>query len=62
MFLATVVDCRMREVIGWVMALIENAIRMGAGTICLDLGVIFHSDCTSTHLSKTLKSLEFASL
>ncbi len=68
LFLATVIDCHTREVIGWAMdhnyrtPLIANAIRMAAGNHHLTPGAIFHSDrgsnYTSSDFSKTLKSLD----
>jgi putative transposase len=65
LFLATVIDCHTREVIGWAMddnyrtPLIEEAIRMAATNHHLPAGAIFHSDrgsnYTSTDFGKTLK-------
>lgn len=67
LFLATVIDCHTREVIGWAMddhyrtPLIEKAIRMAATNRHLAPDVIFHSDrgsnYTSSDFSATLKSL-----
>ena len=67
LFLATVIDCHTREVIGWAMddnyrtPLIEEAIRMAAKNRRLDEGAIFHSDRGSNYTSAdygvTLKAL-----
>jgi transposase InsO family protein len=67
LFLATVIDCHTREVIGWAMdnhyrtPLIEEAIRMAATNHRLAAGVVFHSDrgsnYTSTDFGKTLRRL-----
>jgi transposase InsO family protein len=67
LFLATVIDCRTREVIGWAMddnyrtPLIEKAIRMAATNHRLDRDSIFHSDRGSNYTSAdyrtTLKNL-----
>jgi putative transposase len=68
LFLATVIDCHTREVIGWAMddhyrtPLIEKAIQMAATNHRLDPGAIFHSDrgsnYTSTDFGTTLKKLK----
>lgn len=67
LFLATVIDCYTREVIGWATAdnyrtpLIEKAIRMAATNHRLAPGAIFHSDrgsnYTSADFAQTLKRL-----
>lgn len=67
LFLATVIDCHTREVIGWAMddnyrtPLIEEAIRMAATNHDLAADAIFHSDrgsnYTSADYGKTLKQL-----
>jgi transposase InsO family protein len=67
LFLATVIDCHTREVIGWAMddhyrtPLIQQAIRMAATNHRLATGAIFHSDrgsnYTSTDFGTTLKDL-----
>lgn len=67
LFLATVIDCHTREVIGWAMddhyrtPLIEQAIRMAATNHPLSDDVIFHSDrgsnYTSSEFGVTLKKL-----
>lgn len=67
LFLATVIDCHTREVIGWAMAdhyrtpLIAEAIRMAATNHQLADGVLFHSDrgsnYTSADFGMTLKRL-----
>jgi putative transposase len=67
LFLATVIDCHTREVIGWAMAdhyrtpLIAEAIEMAATNHHLAADAIFHSDrgsnYTSTDFGKTLKDL-----
>jgi transposase InsO family protein len=66
-YLATVIDCHTRAVIGWAMddnyktPLIENAIRMAARNYTIAPDAIFHSDrgsnYTSARFGKTLKSL-----
>jgi putative transposase len=67
LFLATVIDCHTREVIGWAMAdhyrtpLIEEAIGMAATNHRLATDAIFHSDrgsnYTSTDFGKALQDL-----
>jgi putative transposase len=67
LFLATVIDCHTREVIGWAMddhyrtPLIEEAIRMAATNHRLAPGAVFHSDrgsnYTSADFGTTLKGL-----
>ncbi|MEV4179665.1 IS3 family transposase [Nonomuraea sp. NPDC049709] len=50
LYLATVIDCRSKAVLGWAMAdhyrtsLVKDAIRMAAGTGLLQPGAVFHSD------------------
>jgi transposase InsO family protein len=66
-YLATVIDCHTKAVIGWAMddnyktRLIEKAIRMAARNYELPAGAIFHSDrgsnYTSTQFGQTLQSL-----
>lgn len=66
-YLATVIDCCTKEVIGWAMddnyktPLIETAIHMAARNHDLAPGAIFHSDrgsnYTSQRFAETLKSL-----
>jgi len=66
-YLATVIDCHTKAVVGWAMGdnyktpLIENAIRMAARNYTLTPDAIFHSDrgsnYTSARFGKTLKSL-----
>jgi putative transposase len=66
-YLATVIDCHTKAVIGWAMddnyqtPLIEKAIHMAARNHALPLGAIFHSDrgsnYTSTQFANTLRSL-----
>jgi putative transposase len=68
LFLATVIDCHTREVIGWAMddnyrtPLIEKAIHMAATNHRLTVDTIFHSDrgsnYTSSDFGVTLKSLK----
>lgn len=68
LFLATVIDCHTREVVGWAMddhyrtPLIEAAIRMAVGNDRVEPGAIFHSDrgsnYTSTDFVATLKMLK----
>lgn len=56
-FLATVIDCHTKAVIGWAMdvnyktPLIEQAICMAARNYCLPQGAIFHSDRGSNYTS-----------
>jgi putative transposase len=67
LFLATVIDCHTREVIGWAMddnyrtPLIEKAIRMATVNHRVSRDAIFHSDrgsnYTSADYGTTLKSL-----
>ena len=67
-YLATVIDCHTKAVIGWAMddnyktPLIESAIEMAARNHRLAEGAIFHSDrgsnYTSTQFTKTLKRLK----
>jgi putative transposase len=66
-YLATVIDCSTKEVIGWAMGgnyrtpLIEAAIAMAARHYDLQPGAIFHSDrgsnYTSARFAKTLRGL-----
>jgi transposase InsO family protein len=66
-YLATVIDCHTKAIIGWAMddnyktPLIEKAIRMAARNYELPTGAIFHSDRGSNYTSKqfgqTLQSL-----
>ena len=56
-YLASVIDCASRKVIGWAMddhyrtPLITKAIRMAAGNLSLPEGAIFHSDRGSNYTS-----------
>jgi putative transposase len=66
-YLAMVIDCFSRKIVGWAMAdnyktpLIQEAIRMAARNLTLPSGAIFHSDrgsnYTSDDFAKTLKEL-----
>lgn len=66
-YLATVIDCHTKEVIGWAMddnyrtPLIERAIHMAARNYAIPPGAIFHSDrgsnYTSHQFAETLASL-----
>ena len=66
-YLATVIDCYSKKVIGWAMddnyktPLIEAAVRMAARNVALPPGAIFHSDrgsnYTSAQFGATLESL-----
>jgi putative transposase len=68
LFLATVIDCHTKAVIGWAMddnyktPLIAAAIELAARNCPLPAGAIFHSDrgsnYTSTEFAKTLRGLE----
>jgi putative transposase len=57
LYLATVIDCATRKVIGWAMddnyraPLITSAIRMAARNVTLPEGAVFHSDRGSNYLS-----------
>ena len=57
LYLALVIDCYSRKIIGWAMAdnyrtpLIERAIRMAAANVDLPPGAIFHSDRGSNYTS-----------
>jgi putative transposase len=67
LYLAMVIDCFSRKIVGWAMAdnyktpLIQDAIRMAARNLSLPSGAIFHSDrgsnYTSDDFAKTLKDL-----
>jgi len=67
LYLATVIDCATRKIIGWAMddnyktPLIKDAIRMAARNLDLPEGTIFHSDrgsnYTSGEFAKELKEL-----
>lgn len=67
LFLATVIDCHTREVIGWAMddhyrtPLLETAIRMAVGNGRVEQGAMFHSDrgsnYTSSRFGAALKQL-----
>jgi transposase InsO family protein len=66
-YLALVIDCFSRKIVGWAMddnyktPLIQQAIRMAAKNLSLPAGAIFHSDrgsnCTSEEFAKTLQEL-----
>ena len=68
LFLATVIDCHTKAVIGWAMddnyktPLIAAAVEMAARNCALPAGAIFHSDrgsnYTSTEFAKTLTGLK----
>ena len=57
LYLATVIDCHTKEVIGWATddnyktPLIETAIEMAAGNLDLPEGAVFHSDRGSNYTS-----------
>jgi len=57
LYLATVIDCATRKIVGWAMddhyrtPLIAKAIRMAARNIALPDGAIFHSDRGSNYMS-----------
>lgn len=67
-YLATVIDCHTKEVIGWAMddnyktPLIEAAVRMAARHYTLQPGAIFHSDrgsnYTSAQFAATLRGMD----
>jgi putative transposase len=56
-YLATVIDCHSKAVIGWAMAdhfrtpLISSALEMAAGRMKIESGAIFHSDRGSNYTS-----------
>jgi putative transposase len=68
LYLATVIDCATRKIIGWAMGdnyktpLIKDAIQMAARNLDLPEGAIFHSDrgsnYTSGEFAKELKELK----
>jgi transposase InsO family protein len=68
LYLATVIDCATRKIVGWAMddnyktPLIKDAIRMAARNIDLPEGAVFHSDrgsnYTSGEFAKALKELK----
>lgn len=68
LYLATVIDCATRKIVGWAMddnyktPLIKDAIRMAARNIDLLQGAIFHSDrgsnYTSGEFANTLRELK----
>ena len=57
LYLATVIDCATRKIVGWAMddnyrtPLIKEAIRMAARNIALPEGAVFHSDRGSNYTS-----------
>ncbi|MFI7641872.1 IS3 family transposase [Nonomuraea sp. NPDC049400] len=57
LYLATVIDCHSKAVLGWAMAdhyrteLVKDAIRMAAGTSLLQPGAVFHTDRGSNYTS-----------
>jgi transposase InsO family protein len=57
LYLATVIDCHSKTVVGWAMAdhyrteLIKDAIRMATGTFLVEKDAIFHSDRGSNYTS-----------
>ncbi|PRX42472.1 integrase-like protein [Nonomuraea fuscirosea] len=57
LYLATVIDCHSKAVLGWAMAdhyrteLVKDAIRMAAGTGLLQSGAVFHTDRGSNYIS-----------
>ena len=67
LYLATVIDCATRKIVGWAMddnyktPLISSAIKMAARNLPLPDGAIFHSDrgsnYTSSEFAKTLSGL-----
>ncbi|MQB02314.1 MAG: IS3 family transposase, partial [Actinobacteria bacterium] len=70
LYLATVIDCHTKAVVGWSMAehmrasLVADAIDMAAGNIRLVPGCVFHSDrgtqYTSQHFRDRLAALDIA--
>lgn len=58
LYLATVIDCHSKAVLGWAMAghyrteLIKDAMRMAAGSGLLQPGAVFHSDRGSNYTSE----------
>jgi putative transposase len=62
LYLATVIDCFSRQVIGWSMAehmraeLVVDALTMAAGNGALDQEAIFHSDRGSQYSSARFRT------
>lgn len=62
LYLATVIDCHTKAVIGWSMAshmqasLVTDALTMAAGNIALQTGCVFHSDRGSQYTSAEYRS------
>ena len=62
LYLATVIDCATRKIIGWAMddnyktPLIVDAIQMAARNLALPEGAVFHSDRGSNYTSATFAS------
>lgn len=66
-YVATVIDCYSKAVVGWAVAdhmrteLVEDAINMAARNVCIPKGAVFHSDRGSQYMSyeyrKTLRTL-----
>jgi putative transposase len=71
LYLATVIDCHTKAVVGWSMAahmkasLVADAVEMAAGNIAIEPGCIFHSDrgtqYTSAEFRNTLAAHEIRS-
>ena len=62
-YLATVIDCYSKKVVGWSIAdhmrteLVENALRNAASTTVIEPGAIFHSDRGSVYTSADYRAL-----
>jgi putative transposase len=63
LYLATVIDCYSKKVVGWSIAdhmrteLVENALRNAAATTTIEANAIFHSDRGSVYTSKDYRGL-----
>jgi len=62
-YLATVIDCYSKKVVGWSIAdhmrteLVENALKNAAATTVIEPGAIFHSDRGSVYTSADYRAL-----
>jgi transposase InsO family protein len=63
LYLATVIDCHTKAVVGWSMAdhmrasLVGDAIKMACGNIPIEAGCIFHSDRGTQYTSHEFRAL-----
>ncbi len=62
-YLATVIDCYSKKVVGWAIAdhmrteLVENALRNAAATTLIGADAIWHSDRGSVYTSASFRAL-----